>query len=220
LPGHGFLKKVRLGFGGNMSYQTTSAGERLLTIADIARHFSLPESTARYYCKRFAAYMPVCGEGRRKRYRKTALDVIHAVLEAMRDTRTAANVEAMLAESFPCNALSLMNSADNASLPDEALPVPAPGGVPLQLIEQQSRALEGIASALALLVRRQDDLSTLTEQARAAQEENKTLRAEIGRLRLLVDNSEKLHQQDMDQLRNWLGRVIRAQSRVATAAQA
>jgi DNA-binding transcriptional MerR regulator len=198
-----------------MSLLTTSAGERLLSIADIARHFSLPESTARYYCKRFAAYMPVCGEGRRKRYRKSALDVIRAVLESMRDTHTAVGVEAMLAEHFPCNALSLMDDpVASLSLSDEALPALSQG-VPLQLIEQQSRALEGIASALALLVRRQDDLEALAGQARAAQEENRALRAEIARLRLLVDSSEKIHQQDMDQIRNWLGRLVRAQSGAA-----
>jgi len=199
------------GFGGNMSLHTISVSERLLTIADIARHFSLPESTARYYCKRFAAYMPVCGEGRRKRYRKSALDVIHAVLEAMRDTRTAAGVEAMLAENFPCNALSLMMPAESASLPEGILPVPAQG-VPMHLIEQQSRALEGIASALALLVRRQDDLDRLAQQALAAQEEHMALRSELVRLRLLVDSAETLHQQDMDQIRTWLGRLVRAQT--------
>jgi DNA-binding transcriptional MerR regulator len=197
-----------------MSFQTTSADERLLTIADIARHFSLPESTARYYCKRFAAYMPACGEGRRKRYRKGTLDVVRAVLDAMRDTRTAAGVETVLAENFPCNALSLMTPLDSGPLPEAALSVPALG-VPLQLMEQHGRALEGIASALALLVRRQDDLEALAEQARAAQEENRALRAEIARLRLLVDSSEKIHQQDMDQIRNWLGRLVRAQSSAA-----
>ena len=198
-----------------MSFQTASTGERLLAIADIARHFSLPESTARYYCKRFAAYMPVCGEGRRKRYRKEALDVIRAVLDAMRDTRTAADVEAMLAEHFPCNALSLMTPDESAPLPAETLPVLAQG-VPLQLIEQQGRALEGIASALALLVRRQDDLEVLAEQARTAQAENAALRAEIARLRLFVDSSEKIHQQDMDQIRNWLGHLVRVQSSFAS----
>ena len=194
-----------------MNLQRSSAEERLLTIADIARHFSLPESTARYYCKRFAAYMPVSGEGRRKRYRKAALDVIRAVLEAMRDTRTATGVEAMLAENFPCNALSLMTPVESVPLPDETLPVPSQG-VPLQLIEQQSRALEVIASALTMLVRRQDELEALAEQARNAHEENKALRAEFARLRLLVDSSEKLHQQDLDQVRTWVGRLVRAQS--------
>ena len=88
-------------------------------------------------------------------------------------------------------------------------------GVPLQLIEQQNRALEGIASALALLVRRQDDLAALAEQARAAKEENRALRTDMARLRLLVDSSEKVYQQDMDQIRTWLGRIVRAQASVA-----
>jgi hypothetical protein len=163
--------------------------------------------------------MPVYGEGRRKRYRKAALDVISAVLEAMRDARTAAGVEAMLAETFPCNALSLMTPAQGSALPEGTLPVPAQG-VPLQLIEQQGRALEGIASALALLVRRQEDLEALAEQARTAQAESKTLRDEVARLRLVIDSAEKLHQQDLDQLRNWLGRLIRIQSSAAATAAA
>lgn len=41
-----------------------SMNEALLSIADISRHFSLPESTTRYYCKRFAAFIPSVGEGR------------------------------------------------------------------------------------------------------------------------------------------------------------
>jgi DNA-binding transcriptional MerR regulator len=199
-----------------MSFQIASAGERLLSIVDIARHFSLPESTTRYYCKRFAAYMPVSGEGRRKRYRKEALDVIRTVLDSMRDTRTAASVDAVLAENFPCNAVSLMTPVESAPPDDATLPMPVQG-IPLQLVEQQNRALEGIASALALLVRRQDDLELLTEQARAGREENRALQSEIARLRLLVDCSEKIHQQDMDQIRNWLGRLIRAQTRAAAA---
>lgn len=198
-----------------MSLHTASAGERLLTIADIARHFTLPESTARYYCKRFAAYMPVCGEGRRKRYRASALDVICSVLEAMRDTRTAAGVEAMLAENFPCNALSLMTPTDSEPRPEESVPAVPAQGVPLHLMEQQNRALEGIASALALLVRRQDELDKLTLQARTAQEEHMTLQAELAHMRLLMDCSEKLHQQDMDQIRTWLGRLVRAQTKTA-----
>jgi len=102
-----------------------------------------------------------------------------------------------------------MSPLEDVSLSETTLPVSAPG-VPLQLIEQQNRALEGIATALALLVRRQDDLEALTEQARLARDENNVLRAEIGRLRLLVDSSEKIHQQDMDQIRTWLGRLARA----------
>ena len=53
-----------------------AVAESLLSIADISRHFSLPESTTRYYCKRFAQFIPSVGDGRRRRYRRETLDVI------------------------------------------------------------------------------------------------------------------------------------------------
>lgn len=78
-----------------------SMNEALLSIADISRHFSLPESTTRYYCKRFAAFIPSVGEGRRRRYRQETLDVIAAILEQMQKSRTAAAVEDVLQARFP-----------------------------------------------------------------------------------------------------------------------
>ena len=36
---------------------------KLLTIAEIAKQFQLPESTARFYCKRFMDFMPHVGHG-------------------------------------------------------------------------------------------------------------------------------------------------------------
>ena len=66
-----------------------TATASLLSIADISRHFSLPESTTRYYCKRFAAYIPSVGEGRRRRYRHETLTVIAAILEQMQKSLPA-----------------------------------------------------------------------------------------------------------------------------------
>lgn len=82
-----------------------TATASLLSIADISRHFSLPESTTRCYCKRFAAYIPSVGEGRRRRYRHETLTVIAAILEQMQKSRTAATVEEALQTRFPRNAL-------------------------------------------------------------------------------------------------------------------
>ena len=87
--------------------RTASPTEGLLSIADISRHFSLPESTTRYYCKRFAAFIPSVGEGRRRRYRPETLEVIAAILEQMRKSRTAASVENALLARFPRNALAV-----------------------------------------------------------------------------------------------------------------
>ena len=87
--------------------RTASPTEGLLSIADISRHFSLPESTTRYYCKRFAAFIPSVGEGRRRRYRPETLEVIAAILEQMQKSRTAASVENALLVRFPRNALAV-----------------------------------------------------------------------------------------------------------------
>ena len=74
--------------------------EGLLSIADISRHFSLPESTTRYYCKRFSGFIPSVGEGRRRRYRPETLDVIAVILDQMQKSRTAAAVEDALHARF------------------------------------------------------------------------------------------------------------------------
>ena len=73
--------------------------EGLLSIADISRHFSLPESTTRYYCKRFSLYIPSVGDGRRKRYRRETLDVISTILKQDR-ARSTADAEKLLTMCF------------------------------------------------------------------------------------------------------------------------
>ncbi len=71
------------------------------SLADIARHFSLPESTARYYCKRFASFMHIYGEGRRKRYGQECLQVIATIIEHMKLGKTATMVEEVLSARYP-----------------------------------------------------------------------------------------------------------------------
>ncbi len=73
---------------------------KTLSLADMARHFSLPESTARYYCKRFAPFMTIYGEGRRKRYGEQCLTVISTIMEHMKMGKTANMVEEFLDTRF------------------------------------------------------------------------------------------------------------------------
>lgn len=211
----------------------------LLTIADIARRLSLPESTARYYCKRFAAFMPTVGDGRRRRYRAGTLTIIEAIIDAMHTARTASAVEAILARSFPRNAAvqpapgrataAEQLSATSATASPAVQPVPVTEGAPAPaaatstllgvggmepghalyaLIEHQTRALDTIAAALSTLAARQSAIDLLADLARTAEGEVGNIRKDVETLRLLLDSSEKIHQQDLDQLRDWLGRVI------------
>lgn len=193
----------------------SAMAEQLLTLTDIARHFSLPESTTRYYCKRFAPFLPVCGEGRRRRYRQEALAVIAAIIEHMRASRTAASVEEALGRQFPrtLDALTPVASPSPSPAPTpvcaEAEAVALPQAA-LQLLEQQTRAMEGIAASLNLLAQQQAKLQHLSDAAQQALTENAALRREIADMRTLLHNSEEVHQGDLDQIRTWVGRIMRS----------
>lgn len=184
-----------------MARKPTSA-EGLLSIADISRHFSLPESTTRYYCKRFAAFIPSVGEGRRRRYRPETLDVILTILEEMQKSRTASAVEDTLLGLFPRNALAVSGPTlpSPSPAPQEFFSAPA-----LQLLERQTTALEGIARLL------QTFLEKLPAPAPESTEVS-SLRNEVDALRILLDSSEKTQQADLEQLRQWMGKVIRTRN--------
>lgn len=193
--------------------------DALLSIVDIARHFSLPESTARYYCKRFAPFIPSCGEGRRRRFRQEVIPVIETILEVMRSSRTASAVEQELAVRYPRNAesadaITVMPVANNApALPTgNELATQGTDDMPalaLHLLQQQSHALESIGKALQMMLTRQEQLDALANQAEVAATENAALRTEVGRLKQQVYAAEALQQADLDQLRTWMGRIVR-----------
>ena len=182
---------------------TKLSDDSLLSIADISRHFSLPESTTRYYCKRFAAFIPSVGEGRRRRYRKETLEVVAAILEEMQKSRTAAAVESALDARFPRNALAL-NDHDActpvANGGQGLLPVGA-----LHLLERQTHALELIAELMRLFLER----GSVDTGASALGKEQERLRTDLDTLRLLLQNAEKTQQEDLEQLRTWMQRLVR-----------
>ena len=177
--------------------------ESLLSIADISRHFSLPESTTRYYCKRFAHFIPSVGDGRRRRYRRETLEVIAAVLEQMQKSRTAAAVEDALNARFPRNAVAVTDADSSTTIAE----VPSSNdffpSAALQILERQTNAIEGIAHLLQLVVQRLPAPSGITAP------EVGQLRQEVANLRVLLDSSEKTQQADLDQLRSWMTKVIR-----------
>lgn len=191
----------------------TATTENLLSIADISRHFSLPESTTRYYLKRFAAYIPSVGEGRRRRFRPETLDIITAILEEMKQSRTAQAVEEALAVRFPRNAVAVLPSQECVQTPG---PTAGQGMVPqvlITMLERQTHALELIAQTFPLLAERlqpvQQTAPALAPGASgSADESSASLRKEVDKLKLLLEASEKTQQADLEQLRTWMGRVI------------
>ena len=182
--------------------RTASPTEGLLSIADISRHFSLPESTTRHYCKRFAAFIPSVGEGRRRRYRPETLEVIAAILEQMRKSRTAASVENALLARFPRNALAVSKPEPCLTQAEHPVAELLPAAA-LRLLERQTLALEGIAQLIHLVIER------LPQPGMMLPVEN---------LRVLLHASEKTQQADLDQLREWMTKVIRSRGKDAASA--
>lgn len=178
--------------------------DSLLSIADISRHFSLPESTTRYYCKRFAMFIPSVGEGRRRRYRKETLEVIAAILEEMQKSRTAAAVETALETRFPRNALALSNDYKNPPVAVSGQSLLSTGTI--HLLERQTHALELIAELMRLFLEHVPPQTGATSHLEHQQER---LRTDLETLRLLLQNSEKTQQADLEQLRTWMQRLIR-----------
>ena len=194
----------------------------LLTMADLAMRFALPESTARYYCRRFNAFLPQEGQARR-RYRPEAIPVFAAIQEAMRRTRHARSVEMELSLQF---AAAPAEGQDSAAARETAQAAPAavvydhnPVAVMqefsrniLHILNAQAQALERIADALdgagAAAAEREPAASMAAVEAEAATSaEIEALRKEIKTLRGLMDSSEQIHQQDVEQLRKWLNRL-------------
>jgi len=128
-----------------------------LTNADIARQLDLPESTVRYYRDRFAAYLPMVGEGRQRRYRPEALEVFRVIAETLRNHGTAMDVEAALARMFP----------RTASVPAETQQQDA--------TTQQQRDFPVLEAFQALQVA----VQTQADQMRQLTEEVRQLRAQL-----------------------------------------
>lgn len=194
--------------------RTASPTEGLLSIADISRHFSLPESTTRYYCKRFAAFIPSVGEGRRRRYRPETLEVIAAILEQMRKSRTAASVENALLARFPRNALAVSKPEPCQTQAEHPVAELLPAAA-LRLLERQTLALEGIAQLIHLVIERLPQPGMMLPETA---QENQQLRKDVENLRVLLHASEKTQQADLDQLREWMTKVIRSRGKDAASA--
>lgn len=157
--------------------QAGYGGVDFLSVAELSRRLGLPESSTRFYCKRFAAYLPHLGEGRRRRYSPQTLDVLRRVLFLMAKNKDARGVEKELPKYFPKvgpgipreSAEAITGPIAEHGIHDESGEMGgihgSPGGyVPLcsgsggldpdkilSLLERQTLALEGMAAGMNAL---------------------------------------------------------------------
>lgn len=249
--------------------QPEDGGVDFLSVAELARRLSLPESSTRFYCKRFAAYLPYLGEGRRRRYSPQALDVLRRVLFLMAKNKDARGVEKELPKYFPrvhrgisrdiaatASGDGIVEAPDDYGSPEVCIPLCQPGEALVSdkifsLLERQTLALEGLASGMNELCaelrsklpalppeggaedghaaplksgqpqpetpEKQTSVITGTSEpaqaaesaayAPALQELRLELSGELQSLKRLVSSLENTQQEDLQQLRDWLGRL-------------
>ena len=79
------------------------------------------------------------------------------------------------------------------------------------MLRQQTQALGRIADALESLVRQDKEAGQPAATSRVAEQNSEllALREEIQELRTLQMDAERLHQNDLEQLRKWLARLGR-----------
>lgn len=199
-----------------------NSNNQLYTIADIARHFQLPESTCRYYCKRFSSYIPSVGEGRRRRFRKDTIAVLTTIIEEMKKSRTCTAVEEVLAVRYPRTTYVVrqpkqsesekeLDSFQDNDLDGESSNQMLPNVFPplaLEYMERQTNALEGIAKMLGVLA--SNFCTPALPDKNNAQVDQ--LNEDIKSIRLMLETNEKNQQADLEQLRNWIHRIVRKMS--------
>ncbi len=190
--------------------QKHSHASGLLSLADISRHFDLPESTTRYYCKRFAAYLPIHGEGRRRRYGEQSLEIVATILENMKAGKNANAVEKELAQNYAKTADIYVPAVKEASAPQNINNAPMDASLAMKLLEQQSNAMQSIAHSLSILASQQEQMQNLTTAAKEATEENIELRKEVATLKTVIRSREDVYQDDLDQVRHWMSRLARS----------
>lgn len=181
-----------------------------LSMTELARRLDLPESTMRYYCKRFAEFLPYKGEGRRRRYAPECEKTLVFIASAMHRNKNATAVELMLQSG------QFGHAAPVQAAPAVTQGAGAPSASGQQLIdimERQAEALGKIAEGLGSFVARLESGTAAPGSNDSA--EGAALSREVQELRQQMFTAEKLHQEDLEQLRKWLGRMSEAVAKLS-----
>ena len=119
----------------------------LLSIKEIARQLEVPESNVRYWRDRFEDYLPVVGEGRKRRYKKQALDIFQAIRDGYQANQSTEDIARDLARNYP----RTMRIAPDEPAQDPAAEIQSvhsPFESVQTLVQSQAKTLEHLASSL------------------------------------------------------------------------
>lgn len=198
----------------------STANPEYLSMTELARRLELPESTMRYYCKRFARFLPYKGEGRRRRYAPETEKTLVFIASAMHHNKNATAVELMLQSGQYLHgsqqAVSTAPSAVPSEPPRQEQPEMA-GSVRMlmDIMERQAQALGKISENLGTIAHRLDFAPGFAGPEKSL-EDTGDLRQDITILKQQMSTAEQVHQEDLEQLRKWLGHLSEAVAKLSS----
>lgn len=181
----------------------------LLTIADIARALELPESTVRYYRDRFPEFIPAVGEGRARRYRPEALEVLQTIADAMREGTPAEEVGAALARRYPITAMDRSSQQQqDRNQPQQSTAIPqqtaAMRRVIAELVADAEKALLEVAAETATLRNQQEQttgaIADLIAETATLRNEAQQLRNELRSQQEQTEAADRRHTETLERL--------------------
>lgn len=78
--------------------------EQLLTLKQIAQALELPEVTVRFYRDRYLEFIPTVGEGKRRRYKPEAVELLRQIAIATKRNASREEIRNELMQTWPITA--------------------------------------------------------------------------------------------------------------------
>lgn len=128
---------------------------------------------------------------------------METILEQMRVSRTSSAVEKALDGSLTPVSASI-RMAETAT---DSQKIGSESAETTRLLEQQTHLMRDMATVLHMLALRDNELRILSDTARKTSEENARLREEMWTLRHRLETTERMQQEDLEQLRACMGRL-------------
>lgn len=172
----------------------------LLTAAEIARRLDTPENTIRYHARRFDAFVPMVGTGRRRRYRAEALPVLKLIGEQLHAGVPAEEIETQLAAHYPVT--SAMVVEPQPQQPSTTTQQPPTAMVSIDDVDELRSAVAALRSESADVADRHGALlARVVEGVDRQAEELRALRLTVERLESAMATRRRAP---------WWERIIRA----------
>jgi DNA-binding transcriptional MerR regulator len=194
--------------------------ENLLTISAIAQKIGIAESTVRYYRDRFSDFIPSVGEGRFRRYKPEALEILRLIAESLRSGRTAIETQALLEykyqrvlqvhmESQQSAAAKPQRSIFEMSKISESATTQAEVLIKTKvMLDRLTQSLEKLSTQLEIQNHNNDRLTTAIEKIATHIETQNRSKKQIQRLEAEVKKSKEIqnrHEKEiMWMTREWL----------------